>query len=150
MQSNGWASWKICRRSRGPTVLPQGALARNILILIDWTENLLYHLNHFFMNFLPGEKYGVPSRNNVKNNVLCEKSYKITLFDGTLLQFSRQCFGSGYIESGSGPSIFGWIPIPTNPDPGFLWPKSINKIPAEKNVLFFWIKTCNLHIPRPP
>ncbi len=60
MQSIGWASWKIYRRSRGPTVPPQGSLALNSLILIYSTENLLFYLNHFFMNFLPGEIYGVP------------------------------------------------------------------------------------------
>ncbi len=40
-------------------MLLQGALAPNILILIDWTGNLLYQLKHFFMNFLPGEMNNV-------------------------------------------------------------------------------------------
>ncbi len=35
------------------------------------------------MNFLPGKKYGVPSHNFVKKNVLCEKGDEITRFDGT-------------------------------------------------------------------
>ena len=36
----------------------------------------------FFMNFLPEKKYGVPSHNFVKKNVLCEKGDEITRFDG--------------------------------------------------------------------
>ncbi len=35
------------------------------------------------MNFLPEKKYGVPSHNFVKKNVLCEKGDVITRFDGT-------------------------------------------------------------------
>ncbi len=35
------------------------------------------------MNFLPGKKYGVPSHNFVKKNVLCEKGDEITRFDGS-------------------------------------------------------------------
>ncbi len=35
------------------------------------------------MNFLPEKKYGVPSRNFVKKNVLWEKGDEITRFDGT-------------------------------------------------------------------
>ncbi len=38
------------------------------------------------MNFLPEKKYGVPSHNFVKKNVLCEKGDEITRFDGTTLQ----------------------------------------------------------------
>jgi hypothetical protein len=34
------------------------------------------------MNFLPEKKYGVPSHNIVKKNVLCEKGDEITRFDG--------------------------------------------------------------------
>ncbi len=44
-----------------------------------------YHANilsNFFMNFLPEKKYGVPSQNFVKKNVLCEKGDEITRFDG--------------------------------------------------------------------
>jgi hypothetical protein len=37
------------------------------------------------MNFLPEKKYGVPSHNFVKKNVLCEKGAEITRFDGTYL-----------------------------------------------------------------
>jgi hypothetical protein len=37
------------------------------------------------MNFLPEKKYGVPSHNFVKKNVLCEKGDEITRFDGILL-----------------------------------------------------------------
>jgi hypothetical protein len=37
------------------------------------------------MNFLPEKKYGVPSHNFVKKNVLCEKGDEITRFDGTLM-----------------------------------------------------------------
>ncbi len=36
----------------------------------------------FFMNFLSEKKYGVPSHNFVKKNVLCEKGDEITRFDG--------------------------------------------------------------------
>ena len=39
----------------------------------------------FFMNFLPEKKYGVPSHNFVKKNVLCEKGDEITRFDGSEL-----------------------------------------------------------------
>jgi len=39
---------------------------------------------NFFMNFLPEKKYGLPSWNFVKKNVLCEKGDEITRFDGTL------------------------------------------------------------------
>ncbi len=35
------------------------------------------------MNFLSEKKYGVPSHNFVKKNVLCEKGDEITRFDGT-------------------------------------------------------------------
>jgi len=42
------------------------------------------------MNFLPEKKYGVPSHNFVKKNVLCEKGDEITRFDGT--------FKVGYIQ----------------------------------------------------
>ena len=34
------------------------------------------------MNFLPEKKYGVPSNNFVKKNVLCEKGDELTRFDG--------------------------------------------------------------------
>jgi hypothetical protein len=34
------------------------------------------------MNFPPEKKYGVPSHNFVKKNVLCEKGDEITRFDG--------------------------------------------------------------------
>ncbi len=36
----------------------------------------------FFMNFLPEKKYGLPSHNFVKKNVLWEKGDEITRFDG--------------------------------------------------------------------
>jgi hypothetical protein len=36
-----------------------------------------------FMNLLLEKKYGVPSQNFVKKNVLCEKGDKITRFYGT-------------------------------------------------------------------
>ena len=35
------------------------------------------------MNFLSEKKYGVPSHNFVKKNVLCEKGDEITRFDGS-------------------------------------------------------------------
>ncbi len=35
------------------------------------------------MNFLPEKKYGLPSWNFVKKNVLCEKGDEITRFYGT-------------------------------------------------------------------
>jgi hypothetical protein len=37
------------------------------------------------MNYLPEKKYGVPSHNFVKKNVLCEKGDEITRFDGRKL-----------------------------------------------------------------
>ncbi len=36
------------------------------------------------MNLLLEKKYGVPSRDFVKENVLCEKGDEITRFDGTV------------------------------------------------------------------
>jgi hypothetical protein len=39
------------------------------------------------MNFLPEKKYGVPSHNFVKKNVLCEKGDEITRFDGIYLNY---------------------------------------------------------------
>ncbi len=47
-----------------------------------------YHANiesNFFLNFLPEKKYGVPSQNFVKKNVLCEKGDEITRFDVTVI-----------------------------------------------------------------
>ncbi len=38
------------------------------------------------MNFLPEKKYGVPSHNFAKKNVLCGKGDEITRFDGTTLR----------------------------------------------------------------
>ncbi len=49
-----------------------------------------YHANiktTFLMNLLPEKKYGIPSRNFVKKNVLCEKGDEITRFDGTYYGF---------------------------------------------------------------
>ncbi len=46
--------------------------------------------NIFLMNFLPRKKYGIPSQNFVKKNVLCKKGDEITGFDGTLY-VSRRC-----------------------------------------------------------
>jgi hypothetical protein len=43
------------------------------------------HLNHSYLNFLPRKTNGVPSRNFVEKNVLCEKGDEITRFDGTAL-----------------------------------------------------------------
>jgi hypothetical protein len=37
------------------------------------------------MNLLLEKKYGVPSQNFVKKNVLCEKGDEITRFDGTAM-----------------------------------------------------------------
>jgi hypothetical protein len=37
----------------------------------------------FLMNLLPEKKYGIPSRNFVKKNVLCEKGDEFTRFDGS-------------------------------------------------------------------
>jgi hypothetical protein len=42
------------------------------------------------MNFLSEKKYGVPSHNFVKKNVLCEKGDEITRFDGITLRWP--CF----------------------------------------------------------
>jgi hypothetical protein len=69
------------------------------------------------MNFLPGEKYGLPSRNFVKNrNVLCEKGDEITRFDSTLLlivfrRFSPVLKGGERVVdySSSIPAALNWI-----------------------------------------
>jgi hypothetical protein len=37
----------------------------------------------FFYEFTNRKKYGVPSKNVVQKNVLCEKGDEITHFDGT-------------------------------------------------------------------
>ena len=47
------------------------------------------------MNFLPEKKYGVPSHNFVKKNVLCEKGDEITRLDGT---FKSKTYKLLYIE----------------------------------------------------
>ncbi len=39
-----------------------------------------------FYEFTTKQKYGVPSRNFLKKNVLCEKGDEITRFDGTYLK----------------------------------------------------------------
>ncbi len=53
-----------------------------------------------------------------------------------------QCFGSGFVESGYGYKILGWIPIRIH---------KLEKIYGWKFFfLFFFIKNCNLRIPRPP
>jgi hypothetical protein len=47
-----------------------------------------YHANiysNFFYEFPIRKKYGVPSHNFVKKNVLCEKGDEITRFDGNNL-----------------------------------------------------------------
>ncbi len=54
------------------------------------------------MNFLPEKKYGLPSWNFVKKNVVCEKGDEITRFDGTLFSPLVQIVYSGWDkESGS-------------------------------------------------
>ena len=45
------------------------------------------------MNFLPEKKYGVPSHNFVKKNVLWEKGDEITRFDGTMFLHVRTFLG---------------------------------------------------------
>jgi hypothetical protein len=51
------------------------------------------------MNFLPEKKYGVPSHNFVKKNVLCEKGDEITRFDGRRGGSNLQDDYSVYIAS---------------------------------------------------
>ncbi len=54
----------------------------------------------FFMNFLPEKKYGVPSHNFVKKNVLCEKGDEITRFDGTYIpHLTSSNFWTGPLRS---------------------------------------------------
>jgi hypothetical protein len=48
------------------------------------------------MNFLPEKKYGVPSHNFVKKNVLCEKGDEITRFDGTVSVFALRVKASNH------------------------------------------------------
>jgi hypothetical protein len=53
------------------------------------------------MNFLPEKKkYGLPSWNFVKKNVLCEKDDEITRFDGRylLFRFIKKRFKTDCIE----------------------------------------------------
>jgi hypothetical protein len=42
------------------------------------------------MNFLSEKKYGVPSHNFVKKNVLCEKGDEITRFDGITWELCKR------------------------------------------------------------
>ena len=50
------------------------------------------------MNFLPEKKYGVPSHNFVKKNVLCEKGDEITRFDGRKMAiFGKQLRSVGLV-----------------------------------------------------
>jgi len=51
------------------------------------------------MNFLPEKKYGVPSHNFVKKNVLWEKGDEITRFDGTLLELANVKLNCKYLVS---------------------------------------------------
>jgi hypothetical protein len=70
------------------------------------------------------------------------------------IESKSQCFGSVLIFSGSGSGsrVRGWRPIP-DPDPiriQGLNDQKLKEITAEKNLNFFYIKNCNLPIPRPP
>jgi hypothetical protein len=56
------------------------------------------------MNFLLEKKYGVPSNNFVKKNVLCEKGDEITRFDGN----KQTLFRAAIQRRGS---ILAWIVI---------------------------------------
>ncbi len=47
------------------------------------------------------------------------------------------------------PHWFNADPDPV-PNPGFWWPKKLQKITAVKLFLYFWIENCNLLILRPP
>ncbi len=44
----------------------------------------------FLNEFTTRKKYGIPSRNFMKKNVLCEKGDEITRFDGTYVRESRE------------------------------------------------------------
>jgi hypothetical protein len=46
------------------------------------------------MNFLPEKKYGVPSHNFVKKNVLCEKGDESTRFDGIYWDLIHKYLGT--------------------------------------------------------
>ena len=52
------------------------------------------------MNFLSEKKYGVPSHNFVKKNVLCEKGDEITRFDGSCQVGTIQIYSSWQIRFG--------------------------------------------------
>jgi hypothetical protein len=63
------------------------------------------------MNFLPEKKYGVPSHNFVKKNVLWEKGDEITRFDGSALMGRRVWRGNyKYIHQCSQFPVFS-VPI---------------------------------------
>jgi hypothetical protein len=50
------------------------------------------------MNLLLENKYGVPSQNFVRKNVLCEKGDEITRFDGTYLTFYKTAHFLCYLK----------------------------------------------------
>ncbi len=54
---------------------------------------------------------------------------------------THQCFGSGFIEPGSEPSILGCMPIRIQSNPKFWWPKFGKKFSWKQFMISFWSKT---------
>ncbi len=76
----------------------------------------------------------------------------MTIFRGksSIILWKLQCFGSVFIFYGSGSSDSGWRPIRIRIQSWSraLMTKKWKKITAEKKIKFFFIKNCNLPIPR--
>ncbi len=49
-----------------------------------------------------------------------------------------QHFGSGFMDSGSGSCILGWIPVGTDPGLEFWWPKILKNFTADKTIWCFF------------
>ncbi len=61
------------------------------------------------------------------------------------LCYENQCFGSGFIESGSGSSILGWKPIWIQSVSSILMTKNRKKFRTEKSLIFFLSKIAIQH-----
>ncbi len=77
----------------------------------------------------------------------CQRHYFSSVFR-VLGHWLWSVFRTGLIDSGSGSNILGWIPIPGS---RVFMTENLDKFTAGKFLLYiFWIKNCNLLIPRPP
>jgi len=70
----------------------------------------------------------------------------------TVFSSCYQCFESEFIESGSGSSILGWILIRIRIQSGsrVSMTKNLKKLQLKKKFDIFFLKNCNLLIPRSP